>query len=82
MLQLRAVLVILIVRGVTGLVVERDAREGIIAPVEARPTLHDILLHLGLGARSTGEVSITLNWRKRRNASGEVVSGQRRDCEQ
>lgn len=74
------VIIVSILRGVATLVVGRDAREGIIAPVEAQSTL-EVLLHLGLGARATSEVSVAPNRReRRRSASGEVVFGQRREA--
>jgi len=59
-------------------VVRRNARKGIIATVDAQPTL-EVLLHLRLGARATSEVSVASNRRERRRASGEVVFGQRRE---
>ena len=72
------VIIVSILRGVAALVVGRDTREGIIAPVEAHSTLK-VLLHLGLGAGATSKVSVTPNWRERRSASGKVVFGQRRE---
>ncbi len=74
------VIIVSILRGVAALVVKRDARVGFVASVEARTTLDYALLHLGLGARATSEVSVTPNWRERRSASGEVVFGQRREA--
>lgn len=74
------VIIVSILRGVAALVMRRDARVGIVAPVEARTTLGDVLLHLGLGARATSEISVTPNWRERRSARGEVVFGQRREA--
>ena len=73
------VIIVSILRGVAALVVGRDTREGIIAPVDAHPTL-EVLLHLWLGARATSKVSVAPNWRERRIASGEVVFGQRREA--
>jgi len=73
------VIIVSILRGVAALVVGRDTREGIIAPVEAYSTLK-VLLHQGLGARATSKVSVAPDWRERRSASGEVVFGQRREA--
>ena len=58
---------------------KRDGREGIITSVEAQTTLDVILLHLGLGARPTSEVSVAPN-RRERSASSEVVFGQWREA--
>jgi len=58
---------------------KRDGREGIIASADAQTALDVALLHLGLGARATSEVSVAPNWRER-SASREVVFGQRREA--
>jgi len=56
---------------------QRDGREGIIASADAQTTLNVVgLLHLGLGARPTSEVSVAPNWGERRRARGEVVFRQ------
>ena len=59
---------------------KRDVRERIIASVDAQTTLNVVLLHLGLRARPTSEVSVAPTWSERRSTRGEVMFRQRREA--
>ena len=70
------VMVISLLHAMATLDVRSGPKVGFVASVDTRSILQS-LLHLGLGARTTSEVSVATNGRKIGSASSEIVVRQR-----